>query len=324
MSPHDEEDYELVLGNRQLFFLAVVLFGVFFSIGYTVGYSRGHDTPAAGGAGSGQVASAEAPSAPTVAPLEDRGLLAAKSTETVYSAEADSGAPKAGPGSAVTASAASHGEVAASRHETDVSGHEPEAPAASAKANPGAADRDSSTSGSAKTAASKPTTLAHNSVPPAASNPAPNGAPAGKTTVSSGPVSRSAASSRPRSSATESSGSESSGVGSAHKPAAAAAGASAANSGTASPAESASSTATVAVPDIEAGSLYLQVLASRDAEPARKALYKFKAKGYPVALDNRDPDWYRILVGPFHNREDADAYQARLKDEGIKPFLRQF
>ena len=44
MSPREEEEFELVLGNKQLlslFFLVVVLFGVFFSFGYTVGYSRG-------------------------------------------------------------------------------------------------------------------------------------------------------------------------------------------------------------------------------------------------------------------------------------------
>jgi cell division protein FtsN len=44
MSSHHEEEFELVLGNKQLlslFFLVVVLFGVFFSFGYTVGFSRG-------------------------------------------------------------------------------------------------------------------------------------------------------------------------------------------------------------------------------------------------------------------------------------------
>ena len=44
MSAYEEEDFELVLGNRQLFFLAVVLFGLFFSIGYTVGYGRGRNS----------------------------------------------------------------------------------------------------------------------------------------------------------------------------------------------------------------------------------------------------------------------------------------
>jgi cell division protein FtsN len=56
MSPREEEEFELVLGNKQLlslFFLVVVLFGVFFSFGYTVGYSRGE------GSQTRDVASAE-------------------------------------------------------------------------------------------------------------------------------------------------------------------------------------------------------------------------------------------------------------------------
>ena len=81
---------------------------------------------------------------------------------------------------------------------------------------------------------------------------------------------------------------------------------------------------TVAVSEIIPGNMYLQVLASREAEPARKALLEIKAKGHPVALDNIDPDWYRILVGPFATREAADAYQVRLQNEGIKSFLRKF
>ena len=51
MPPKLEEEFELVLGNKQLlslFFLAVVLFAVFFSFGYMVGFGRGqHDRVAA-------------------------------------------------------------------------------------------------------------------------------------------------------------------------------------------------------------------------------------------------------------------------------------
>ena len=46
MSPQEEQEFELVLGNKQLlslFFVVVVLFAVFFSFGYTVGFSRGQD-----------------------------------------------------------------------------------------------------------------------------------------------------------------------------------------------------------------------------------------------------------------------------------------
>jgi cell division protein FtsN len=78
------------------------------------------------------------------------------------------------------------------------------------------------------------------------------------------------------------------------------------------------------VPAIQPGTLYLQVLASRDAEPSRKALLEIKSKGHPVTLDNHDPGWFRILVGPFDTREAANAYQLRLESEGIKSFLRKF
>lgn len=44
MPSRQDEEFELVLGNKQLlslFFVVVVLFAVFFSFGYTVGFSRG-------------------------------------------------------------------------------------------------------------------------------------------------------------------------------------------------------------------------------------------------------------------------------------------
>ena len=44
MPSREDEEFELVLGNKQLlslFFVVVVLFAVFFSFGYTVGFSRG-------------------------------------------------------------------------------------------------------------------------------------------------------------------------------------------------------------------------------------------------------------------------------------------
>lgn len=44
MPSRQDEEFELVLGNKQLlslFFVVVVLFAIFFSFGYTVGFSRG-------------------------------------------------------------------------------------------------------------------------------------------------------------------------------------------------------------------------------------------------------------------------------------------
>jgi cell division septation protein DedD len=79
---------------------------------------------------------------------------------------------------------------------------------------------------------------------------------------------------------------------------------------------------TVAVPAVEPGALYLQVLASRDADPAREALLDLRAKGHSVTLDSSEAGWHRILIGPFHKQEEAAQYQLRLKTEGIDSFVR--
>jgi len=45
--PREEEEFELVLGNKQLlslFFVVVVFFAAFFSVGYTVGFNHGETT----------------------------------------------------------------------------------------------------------------------------------------------------------------------------------------------------------------------------------------------------------------------------------------
>ena len=44
MPPRQEEEFELVLGNKQLlslFFVIVALFAVFFTFGYSVGFTQG-------------------------------------------------------------------------------------------------------------------------------------------------------------------------------------------------------------------------------------------------------------------------------------------
>ena len=286
MSPHDEEDYELVLGNRQLFFLAIVLFGVFFSIGYTVGYSRGHDT--AKEVASAADTSEAAPAAAPVLPAAERAShSSAKSTEAVYSGAPTSSEPAPPRG-------------------TESSALRPKLPAgdspAATRANPGPLAHNSLTP-AANSGAMTPKAAAVKPAPAAAqlnttSNPAPAARPS--TTLPANSAVRETKPAPPR-----------------------AEGPSSASKSSSSP-EPAPATPTVTVPEIEPGTMYLQVLASRDAEPARKALFEFKAKGHPVTLDNQDPGWYRILVGPFPTRADANAYQARLQAEGIKSFLRRF
>jgi cell division protein FtsN len=75
---------------------------------------------------------------------------------------------------------------------------------------------------------------------------------------------------------------------------------------------------------VQPGFIYLQVFASREPGPAQRALSQMIAKGHPVAVDNLDPSYYRIVIGPFAAREEADAYLARLKAEGTDAFLRKF
>lgn len=50
MPAKEEEEFELVLGNKQLlslFFVVVVFFAAFFSVGYTVGYGHGESSRSA-------------------------------------------------------------------------------------------------------------------------------------------------------------------------------------------------------------------------------------------------------------------------------------
>jgi cell division protein FtsN len=276
MSPQQEEDYELVLGNRQLFFLAVVLFGVFFSIGYTVGYSRGRENTDVAAAKPAPTADAEASrSSPAAAPTVEPAAAvssSAKSSEALYSA-------------------APAGSEATPRPPAESSEHLASTPARETALTP-ARETVAAT-------AAKLEPLARNNPPATAPNLAAAAAPRATTPA--------AASVRETT------------------PAAARVQAPTADSPKPAPSrESAAPATTVAVAAIEPGTLYLQVLASRDADPARKSLLEFKSKGHPVTLDNQDPDWYRILVGPFTTREAADAYQARLQAEGIKSFLRKF
>jgi cell division septation protein DedD len=80
---------------------------------------------------------------------------------------------------------------------------------------------------------------------------------------------------------------------------------------------------TVAVEPIVPGTMYLQVSAVKESGAARQVLRRMKSGGHPVALDSEGGEWFRVLIGPFTTREEADAYQLRLKGEGIDSFLRK-
>ncbi len=264
MSVHEEDDFELVLGNRQLFFLAVVLFGVFFSIGYTVGYSRGRES-------ADEVSAATRQPAPVAEP-----------TPSLTSRDSLVPQEPLGDRTAVGADPASVNPAAANRGATDSTRLSAGA-AALAQSNSPAGSKPQPTGSTSPASAVRP--------PEAAST-----TPAG--TVDTAPARG--------------------------RDAAASSGAATQTSSSTQPRQSEPVTqATIAVPAIKPGAVYLQVLASREAGPAREALVEIRAKGHPVTLDNIDPAWYRILVGPFDDEESAAQYQIRLKQEKIDSFIRK-
>lgn len=269
MSVHEEEDFELVLGNRQIFFLAVVLFGVFFSIGYTVGYSRGSES-------ADDVAAATHQPAPATS---TSSLLPAAEPEVprepaVEAATPDTSAPASNGGRIETADVS----VSPAAREKSLARAESE-PARSPSSTPAPASSATAASSSASARAAERVAA----TPPAVSR--------GSRTE---PRAETAAASTTPSTGTPSTGAQA----------------------------QAAPTPTVAVPAPEPGALYLQVLASRDADPAREALVEMKAKGHSVTLDSSEAGWHRILIGPFHKQEEAAQYQLRLKTEGIDSFVR--
>lgn len=72
----------------------------------------------------------------------------------------------------------------------------------------------------------------------------------------------------------------------------------------------------------------LQVLAMHTKQDAESVVAVLKGKGYPVFLltpENAhvDDSLYRVVVGPFKTRDEADKVRDRLKDDGFKPFIRR-
>jgi cell division septation protein DedD len=71
----------------------------------------------------------------------------------------------------------------------------------------------------------------------------------------------------------------------------------------------------------------VQVVASstkRDAEALVKIL---EGRGYPVFLvtpeyTHANDNLYRVQVGPFTSRDDAEKVRAKLTQEGFRPFIK--
>ncbi len=71
----------------------------------------------------------------------------------------------------------------------------------------------------------------------------------------------------------------------------------------------------------------LQVVALRTKQDAEHLVQILKDKGYPVFLvtpeySRADDNLYRVQVGPFKSRDDADKVRNKLTQEGFKPFIK--
>ena len=71
----------------------------------------------------------------------------------------------------------------------------------------------------------------------------------------------------------------------------------------------------------------LQVLAMHTRQDAESVVTVLKEKGYPAYLltpenAHADDSLYRVLVGPFKARSEADKTRDKLRQDGFKPFIR--
>ncbi|MGA3327892.1 MAG: SPOR domain-containing protein [Terriglobia bacterium] len=71
----------------------------------------------------------------------------------------------------------------------------------------------------------------------------------------------------------------------------------------------------------------LQVAAMRSKQDAEAVVNILKTGGYPVFLvtpeyAHADDNLFRVLVGPFKTRDDAEKVRAQLAQKGFKPFIR--
>jgi len=71
----------------------------------------------------------------------------------------------------------------------------------------------------------------------------------------------------------------------------------------------------------------LQVAALRTKQDAENLVDILKTRGYPVFMvtpeyAHADDNLFRVLVGPFRARPDADKVRDKLVQEGFKPFVK--
>jgi cell division septation protein DedD len=75
-------------------------------------------------------------------------------------------------------------------------------------------------------------------------------------------------------------------------------------------------------------SFAVQVIASRNREDAERIAKELKARGYPVYIQRpvagRPSDnLFRVQVGPFLTRSEADRVRDKIAAEGFKPFVKR-
>jgi cell division septation protein DedD len=72
-------------------------------------------------------------------------------------------------------------------------------------------------------------------------------------------------------------------------------------------------------------SLTVQAASLKDPQDADDLVSRLKKKGYPayktIAVVPQQGIWFRVRVGRFDNREEADGTLQRLKKDGFDPFL---
>ena len=71
----------------------------------------------------------------------------------------------------------------------------------------------------------------------------------------------------------------------------------------------------------------MQIAASRTRQDAEALVKILEGRGYPVFLVTPEyahakDNLYRVQVGPFTSRDDAEKVRAKLTREGFKPFVR--
>jgi len=71
----------------------------------------------------------------------------------------------------------------------------------------------------------------------------------------------------------------------------------------------------------------VQVVASRTKQDAEALVKILEERGYPVFLvtpeyAHADDNLYRVQVGPFASKDDAEKVRTKLTQEGFKPFIK--